>query len=215
MSELFKIEVNDISKRFGYQWILKNINLEFENNTIYSIAGANGSGKSTFIKILSGYLSPSSGKINFRSGTEIMTVSDIYKHINLVAPYTDLINEFTLKEMFEFHKKFKQMATDMTYQKFIHIIELPDQKDKPLGAFSSGMKQKIQLALALLSETSVLLLDEPTSFLDEQAKIWFANLLTSSSNNRLIVIASNDNFDLSLATIHFNVDTTHKTIVSS
>jgi ABC-type multidrug transport system ATPase subunit len=114
----------------------------------------------------------------------------------MAAPYTDLINEYTLQEMFEFHIKFKQIKEDIDFKQFESIIELPGQSQKSLQHFSSGMKQKIQIALALLSETPIVLLDEPTSFLDAKAKSWFEKLLVEYKNDRLILLASNDHFDL-------------------
>ena len=99
-----------ISKRYGYHWIVKDFNHAFNNGIMYGIAGNNGSGKSTLIKILSGYLTPSAGTLSYQIGNKIVKSEDIFKFIALAAPYTDLINEYTLEEMFEFHQKFKPFS---------------------------------------------------------------------------------------------------------
>ena len=193
-----EIHLDKLSKRYGYQWIIHDFEANFISNTIYGIAGSNGSGKSTLIKILSGFLTPTSGSISYNIQGKGIKVPSIFPFISLSAPYTDLINEFTLEEMYRFHQKFKKLTKDLTFKEFEQKIALSGQKDKTLSNFSSGMKQKIQLALALMSDTPILLLDEPTSYLDLSAKEWFTNLLMENTKERIVIIASNDPYDLEL-----------------
>jgi ABC-type multidrug transport system ATPase subunit len=195
---MIEIHLKNVSKRYDFQWILKDLNASFSDDKVSAIAGSNGSGKSTLIKILSGFLSPSQGTVEYMIDQKIVKTAEIYRQISLVAPYTDLINEFTLEEMLRFHSTFKPMRKKLSVSEFQEIIQLKVQKDKQLFQFSSGMKQKIQLALSILSDTPILLLDEPTSFLDVNAKKWFAELLHQNTQNRCVIIASNDTFDLDL-----------------
>lgn len=192
------IKVTKLSKRYGFQWIIKDFDAVFQKGKVYGIAGKNGSGKSTLIKMLSGYLTPSKGTISYFHEDKEVKKEKLYGLITLAAPYTDLINEFTLSEMLVFHQKFKPLKSLFNLETFEKEIQLTGQKDKLLSQFSSGMKQKIQLALAVLSDTSLLLLDEPTSYLDSKAKKWFTNLLEANKDNRIIIIASNDQYDLDL-----------------
>jgi ABC-type multidrug transport system ATPase subunit len=192
------IHLDKLSKRYGYQWIIHDFEAIFNANTIYGIAGNNGSGKSTLIKMLSGFLTPTSGNITYKINGKEIKVASIFPFISLSAPYTDLINEFTLAEMYGFHQKFKKLTNNLTFKEFEQKIALSGQKDKTLLHFSSGMKQKIQLALALLSDTPILLLDEPTSYLDNNAKAWFTDLLKENAKDRIVIIASNDVYDLNL-----------------
>lgn len=192
-----EIELVNLSKRFGYQWILKGVNTKFVKDEITGISGRNGSGKSTLIKLISGIITPSEGEIRFVDNNSLILPTNFFKHFSWVAPYTDLIQEFTLQEMFHFHARFKSMAIH-TFEEFLHELQWKDTKEKQIRFFSSGMKQKLQLALALLSQTPVLLLDEPTSYLDEHAKLWFSDLLKKNSFGKTIVISSNDTFDLKL-----------------
>ena len=190
------ISVENLSKRYGYQWIIRDFNQCFDHNLIYGISGNNGSGKSTLIKMLSGYLSPTSGDIKFIENGKIKPINIVFEQISLAAPYTDLINEFTLEEVFSFHCKFKKMNKYLDFKAFESIIELSGHSKKTMQHFSSGMKQKVQLAMALLSETPILLLDEPTSFLDQSAKEWFTTLLQENTKDKIVIIASNDSYDL-------------------
>lgn len=193
-----QIQGQSLSKRYGYQWIIRELDLEFNTGSIHGIAGGNGSGKSTLIKMLSGFLSPTSGWITYTIGHKTIPVQRIFPYISLVAPYTDMINEFTLKEVVDFHGKFKPFKRKFSYQELEDIIQLKGHGDKTLQNFSSGMKQKVQLALGLLSDTPILLLDEPTAYLDKNAKSWFTELLSAANPDTLVVIASNDTFDLDL-----------------
>lgn len=193
-----EIRAEQLSKRYFYQWIIRDLDCVFEENKRYAITGRNGSGKSTLIKILSGYLSPSSGKLHYKINGKEVHISQVYKSLTMAAPYTDLIQEFSLEEMFEFHLKFKQFKNPMTFREFESIIELKSQGSKQIRFFSSGMKQKVQLALAVLSDSKLLLLDEPTSYLDENAKRWFSQLMDQHRSHRTIILASNDRFDIDL-----------------
>ncbi len=200
-----KINFENLSKRYGFQWIIRSLSAEFTNDAIHGITGNNGSGKSTLIKILSGYLSPTTGTILYTIDDKRIPLEKIFRHVSLAAPYTDLINEYTLEEMVAFHTKFKPFSTNITFKAFEDIIRLKVQKNKPLNHYSSGMKQKIQLALAVLSDTPILLLDEPTSFLDADARQWFQELLIENRRNRLVIIASNDSFDLQCCDTFLNM----------
>ncbi|MBK8620203.1 MAG: ATP-binding cassette domain-containing protein [Saprospiraceae bacterium] len=193
-----EIELIGLSKRYGYQWILRDVNQSFFQGNIYGVSGRNGIGKSTLIKLISGFLSPSSGQVVFKSGKTMILPQNFHQYFVWVAPYTDLIQEYTLSEMFLFHKKFKTMPENLDVKTFLEYLQWQNTGDKQIRFFSSGMKQKLQLALALLSETPILLLDEPTSYLDESAKLWFAERLKQETKNRITIISSNDRFDLDL-----------------
>ena len=208
---MIKIELENLSKRYGYQWIIRNLSVKMNNTLIHGITGSNGSGKSTLIKILSGYLSPSTGILSYTINNKQVSVEKVFQYVSLAAPYTDLINEYTLEEMLAFHTKFKPFKSKISYSEFEEIIQLKVAKTKTLDHYSSGMKQKIQLALAILSDNPILLLDEPTSFLDAKAKQWFQNLLLQNKEDRLVIIASNDSFDLQFCDHLLDMDSNKNT----
>jgi len=170
----------------------------FTFDSITGVNGINGSGKSTFIKMLCGFLSPSEGKISYTVSDENVDRSDVYLHMTLAAPYTDIINEYDVAEMFAFHTKFKKLRQDIDTKQFLEIVKLKGNKGKQIQYYSSGMKQRLQLALAILTDSSLLLLDEPTSYLDAENKAWFYDLLAQNKSSRTIIIASNDKEDFEL-----------------
>lgn len=187
-----KITLEKLSKRYLYDWIIRDMDFDFEANSITGINGINGSGKSTLIKLLSGYLSPSQGNIAYYHEEKKIDRSELYHHISLAAPYTDLIQEYDAEEMFLFHTKFKKLRKDLDANQFLEIVNLKGNKGKQIQYYSSGMKQRLQLAIALFTDSKLLLLDEPTSYLDNANKEWFYNLLQDELSDRTVIIASND-----------------------
>jgi ABC-type multidrug transport system ATPase subunit len=201
------IEFREVFKRYRFEWILKNFNYTFEQNKTYSISGANGSGKSTLIQLISASLSPSKGIISYNSDKKSIDVSNVYKNISFTAPYIDLIEELTLEESVNFHFQFKPLISGLNSLNFFEILELPKAaRSKQIRFFSSGMKQRLKLCLSFLSDTSVLLLDEPTITLDKEGIKWYKRLLEIYAiNKRLVVIASNVDVDIELCTNSINL----------
>ena len=187
-----EVRLQQVSKRFVYDWIIKDLSADFASNSTTGINGINGSGKSTLIKMISGWLSPSKGNISYRLSDKEVKRDDIYTHLSIVAPYTDIIVEYDLREMYQFHTQFKTLQGVEGYKHFEDIVKLKGQKGKPLQYYSSGMKQRVQLALAVLTDSRLLLLDEPTSFLDSANKQWFYELLQQRLADRTTIISSND-----------------------
>jgi len=184
------ISLRNVGRRFNKEWIFRNLSAEFSSGSSYAILGPNGSGKSTLLSVLTGSLSPSEGEILFSEGKEI-PVENIYKYISLAAPYLELVETFTLKEIIEFHFKFKNFASGVDAKELIHILGLQKAANKEIKYFSSGMKQRTKLALACCTDTPILFLDEPTSNLDVQGINWYRELIENFGKDRLTIIGSN------------------------
>jgi ABC-type multidrug transport system ATPase subunit len=187
-----EIEIDQLGKRFQHGWVFKNLSFHFNSNKIYGIAGRNGSGKSTFLKIISGLLSPSKGTVTYTNDGLHIKREAIYSKVSIAAPYTDLIEEYNLLEMIDFHARLKPSDQFIQVNEWIDMLEFPHSISRPLFQFSSGMKQRVKLGLALYSKADIILLDEPTSNLDEQTKTWFFNHLNKRKENKIILIASNE-----------------------
>ncbi|HEX4887891.1 MAG TPA: ABC transporter ATP-binding protein [Luteibaculaceae bacterium] len=183
----------DLGKRYNQQWIFRHLNLSCEVGEVIGIVGGNGSGKSTLLKCLMGFERTSEGELGFdHKGTlkpeQLFTVSSV------CAPYQSLYEELTLEECFDLHRSFKPMRVQH-YKDFRELIQLSQIDKKPLRQFSSGMRQRVKLALAFLTESPLLFIDEPTSNLDRQAIQWFADLFQAQQSNRIVFVASNHNAD--------------------
>jgi len=189
-----KITLENIGKKYNREWIFKGINLEFSSPSSYVISGGNGSGKSTLLKVISGFNSPTKGKIIYNEN-EIIPVENIYAKVAYTSPYISVFEEYNIEELFNFYTKFKSLKNNISHQEFVETIELPHAKNKAIKHFSSGMKQRVKLGLAILSDTPILLLDEPTSNLDQNAINWYKNLIQNNLDNRLVFVASNNQKD--------------------
>ena len=187
-----KIILKNTAKRYIKEWVFRELSYTFEKNNAYVILGSNGSGKSTLLQVVSSYLSPTKGKVEFYKGDNIIENAELYKTISFATPYMELPEEFTLSEVIDFHLKFKKFSNGINKQKFIDICYLNSAKDKIVSNFSSGMKQRLKIALAVLSDTSALFLDEPTSNLDKKGIEWYKNLIVDNISDRIIVVCSNN-----------------------
>ena len=199
------ISMENISKRFGFEWIFKNVNYQFETDKRYAIVGPNGSGKSTLLKIISGGLTPTSGRVFFKV-PHVRTPTDelIASEIAFAAPYISLIEEFSLSELYDFHTSFKKMHCN-SKEEFLEILQLSAHKNKFIKNFSSGMRQRLKLGLAFLTRSQVLLLDEPTSNFDTKTIDWYHTLVTKFTADRLLVIGSNQEHEMSFCTDKLSV----------
>jgi len=187
-----EIILNQIGRRYNFNWIFKNINQEIISSDKLVILGANGSGKSTLMQILSGAISPSEGSIKWSVNNQEIASEKVYQHLSFASPYLELIEDFTLREHLNFHFSLKKPMNQLTISEMISLSGLQHAADKRIGYFSSGMKQRVKVLLAILSDTSFLLLDEPLSNLDKQASNWYSNLINRFSENRTIIISSNN-----------------------
>ena len=200
-----KISLQNIGRRFNRDWIFRGIDHNFYSGKVYAVLGPNGSGKSTLLQVLNGSLSPSAGKINYFFEDKPIEIDGVYKHLSLAAPYLELIEEFTLAEMIDFHFRFKSSKSGIDKNELIDLLAMPGSKGKMIKYFSSGMKQRLKLALAFCAETPMLMLDEPTSNLDAQGVDWYLSLVQKFAQNRLTIICSNQEHEYSFCDERLNI----------
>lgn len=186
-----RIIVKNLSKRFNREWIFKDLTFQFSSPKTYALIGPNGSGKSTLLQILWGQMLASRGKITYENDGMELPNDQVYKNIAIATPYMDLIDEFTLIEMVQFHFKFKRIRNNLTVEELLEVFELQHARDKMISNFSSGMKQRLKLGLAFYSEAQALFLDEPTTNLDQKSVDWYHRHREQVSDKTLVLIASN------------------------
>lgn len=189
------IKLSNISKNFENHRVLNNFSFEFRSGNQYAVLGANGSGKSTLIKILSGSLTPTSGNIKYDLDGKDISHSEIYKHVCIASPWCDPIEEFTLEELIHFHFKFKKLKNGIKINDIPEISGLSTSLKKDFHHFSSGMKQRVRLTLAILSSSDILLLDEPLANLDASGTLWYRELIAKFVNSQTMIVASNHQND--------------------
>lgn len=185
------ITLSNTGKRYNREWIFRKFSYDFVAGRSYAITGINGSGKSTLLQVIGGAIMASEGKQEYSTNDERPTTTEnALRNISIAAPYLELIEEMTANEMLAFHAKFKTLK--LSAAQILSEVGLEKSGDKQIRYYSSGMKQRLKLAQAFFSNTSVLLLDEPTTNLDEEGIAIYKKLLQKNSAGRLIIVSSND-----------------------
>lgn len=200
-----KIELEGVGKRYLHEWIYRRVSYSFAESNRYAITGANGAGKSTFLRLLSGHLSPSKGRIRYSLDGRPLAVDQLYRHITFAAPYIELIEEFTLLESVTFQQRFKPFSNGLTPAEVIDRMALTQAAHKPVKHFSSGMKQRLKLGLSLMSDSKLVLLDEPTTNLDTKGVEWYLQLVDEYASDRLLIVASNVAVDYQFCNLHLSM----------
>ena len=134
----------------------------------------------------------SEGSLVFTVDSVPLANEEVYKQISFCAPYFDVIEEMTLVEFFQFHNQFKSFINNFSIQQVIDEVGLNYAKHKQIRFYSSGMKQRVKLAQAILSDVSIILLDEPCSNLDAAGIELYHSLINKYCKERLVIVCSND-----------------------
>jgi ABC-type multidrug transport system ATPase subunit len=185
-----QLKLDQVGKRFNKDWIFRNLTLTIESNSAWAITGPNGSGKSTLIQILSTFIDPTEGSILYDNVESPEYVSQI---VSFTAPYVNIIEELTLVEHLNFHFTFKKKAIEL--KEMAQRAGLEKAWNKPVKDFSSGMKQRLKLCFALFSNSSLILLDEPTANMDESGIAWYKKEIDKIIGKATIIIASNQRYE--------------------
>lgn len=191
MENTISIHLQSVSKKYNREWIFKDLDLTIDPGSRIALLGANGSGKSTLLQVISGYLIPDSGKVKFRSNNVDVKEEVAHEHISFASPFLQLSEELSLKEIIEHTAIYKSFSNGLTTTQIIDIIELKAASNKQLKHFSSGMKQRVKLGLAILANCELLFLDEPLSNLDANGVKWYQHMITQYAANKTIVVCSN------------------------
>ncbi len=194
-----QILIDNLCKRFGRDWVVKALSETIESGDRVAVRGANGSGKSTFLKLISGFLSMTSGTIEYRQDGVLIDRNQINAHLSYAAPYITFQPDFTPGEVYQHLREHRQFESTQVNE-FLDKAELKSQKHKHLREFSDGMRQRLSLAIAIDCRSDLLLLDEPTSYLDQYYCDWFSDLLRSELGSRTLILASNAPEDFELCT---------------
>ena len=185
------ITLSNTGKRFNREWIFRHCSYTFASGKNYAITGPNGSGKSTLLQVIAGATLHNEGTIEYSDEQRTTPNEQHYTNISIAAPYLELIEEMTAKEMLQFHSKFKPLIQSLGIEEMLSIVGLENAINKQLRYFSSGMKQRLKLAQAFFSNTPVLLLDEPTTNLDADGIALYKILISNYAKDKLVIVSSN------------------------
>lgn len=192
MQNTITINVSNAGKKFGREWIFRKVDLEIKPAEKIVILGLNGSGKSTLLQAITGYLSLNEGTVTYTTNNQQKIEDEQqYKLISLASPYLELIEDFTLQEQIEHVHIYKPFLNNLSIAQVVELSGLAAHKDKFIKQFSSGMRQRLKLTLAILADTPILFLDEPTTNLDATVIDWYKNMIATYTMHKTIVVCSN------------------------
>jgi ABC-2 type transport system ATP-binding protein len=185
------IQLTNAGKKYGPHWIFRRFSVELTEGKKYVVLGPNGSGKSTLLKIVSGGSLLSEGTIEYTLDQKKIKAEEVFRYVSVAAPWLDIPEEYSLEELLIFHTQFKQFANNISMKDAMKIIELEHTREKQYRAFSSGMKQRVKLGLAILTDAPLLLLDEPITALDNRAIEWYKTMINTYAKEKTVVVFSN------------------------
>ncbi|MHC6180038.1 lantibiotic protection ABC transporter ATP-binding protein [Clostridium sp. JNZ X4-2] len=180
------LETSDLCKAFKGEYAVKNISLKIKKNSIYGLLGPNGAGKSTTLKMLTGMLRPTRGRILFEN--EPWSRSAL-KDIGALIESPPLYGNLTARENLKVRTTVLGLAENRI-DEVLGIVDLKNTGKKRTHQFSMGMKQRLGIALALINHPKLLILDEPTNGLDPFGIQQFRELVKSFPKQGITVILS-------------------------
>ena len=194
MNELV-IEINNLNKKYKNILAVKNINFKINKGTIVGLLGPNGSGKSTTIGMILGLIKPSSGTVIINGQNIEKYRTHLLEKMNFISPYVELPKKLTVEENLEVYgrlygvKNLKDKISDLMKK-----LNLTEFRKRKTGELSSGQKNRISLAKALVNDPEILLLDEPTASLDPDVGDYIRGYIENyaSNNGATILLASHN-----------------------
>ena len=183
------VEVKNLKKNYGSKEAVKDISFAIKKDEILGLLGPNGSGKTTTIGMLLGLLKPTNGEILIDGKKIEGNRIDILKKINFISPYIELPKKLTVKQnLIVYGKLYNVLNINNTIEYLVEKLRLSDLLNRITGELSSGQKNRVSLAKALINNPSVLLLDEPTASLDPEIGDFIRTFLENYKKEKKISI---------------------------
>ena len=187
---------NKLTKVFNRRVIFEDISFSLSPQHTLLISGPNGSGKSTLVKLISGVLTPTRGEVRVALEGEDALAS-LHAIIGLVSPYLQMYDEFTARENLQFSLAARGLRNlEPEIQPLLEELQLRGRLDEPVRTFSSGMKQRVKYAFALIHHPPILILDEPMSNLDVKGVELVKELMRQQRLEGILIVATNDVSDV-------------------
>ncbi len=197
---MLKLEIENLAKRFGARKVFENISFSLITGESIAIVGPNGSGKSTLLRLIIGLNIPTKGKVVFSDDGKTLEFDAYRRRLALVSPYLSLYGSLTAKENLRFFAKVNgDKISDEVIDSLLSQVGLQGRGEDFVSAYSSGMLQRLKYAVALAKNPDVLMLDEPSSNLDESGKKAVSDIIESRRKNSILIIATNEKEEYALA----------------
>lgn len=194
---MVSVECRNLTKFFGYRRVLEGVCVRVEQGETLVVTGRNGSGKTTLLRLISGLAKPTSGEVVISVNGQPLDSDAVYHHLGFVTPDLSLYTELTALENLAFFAALRGLPTERHgVRSLLHEclagVGLEERADDLLRDFSSGLKQRLKLAFAVLHRPAVLLLDEPTSNLDAAGVEIVERLIREQKQRGIVILATNN-----------------------
>ncbi len=183
------LKIKNLTKKFGEQVALSNININIEKNEIIGLLGANGAGKSTLMKSIVGGLKIDSGEILFNNKDITTNEVETKSKIGFLPENNPLYLDMFVKEYLQFVANIHKIPYE-NVEKVINLVGLTPEKSKKIKQLSKGYKQRVGLAQAIVHRPYLLILDEPTNGLDPNQIVEIRNLIKEIGQEKTIIIST-------------------------
>jgi heme exporter protein A len=179
--------------RFDSRVIFDRVSVELEQGQVLVVTGRNGSGKSTFLAVVAGLLRPTRGEVRFFDGTRLVPLEERRRGLGLVAPDLVLYPELTARENLDLLARLRGGRMEAReIEQLLGRVGLSGREDDLLSQYSSGMRQRVKYAFALMSHPGLLLLDEPTANLDAAGAALVESVIDGQRKQGILLLATND-----------------------
>ncbi len=202
-----KIELKNISKKFGDNYILKDINLTFEEGKIYGLVGRNGSGKTVLLKLLCAFYTPTTGEILF-DGKNVIKNKEFPPSTRCLIEKPNFLSDLTGYENLKLLADIQKIIGDNEINDSLKKVGLYEEKDKKYHKYSLGMKQKLGIAQVIMENPNIMILDEPFNGVEEETVNKLRKLLIEEKKKgKIIIIATHIKDDIKeLADVVYKFD---------
>lgn len=195
-----KLTISNVSKSFKKRIALQNISFELHAG-IYGLLGPNGAGKTSLMKIIADIMTPTLGEVSL-DGTPVRKLGENYRNLLGYMPQNiGVYRDFTAEQYLLYIAALKGLSRKAAQEKVyeqLKIVGLEQSANNKLKTFSGGMVRRIGIAQTLLNSPTILLLDEPTAGLDPQERIRLRNILSSLSDNCIVILSTHIVSDIEL-----------------
>ena len=189
------IEINNLNKSFGSILAVKNINFKIDKGRIIGLLGPNGCGKSTTIGMLLGLIKPTSGTVLINGQNIENNRTNLLEKMNFISPYIELPKKLTVEENLKVYGRLYGVKNlESKISELMEKLNLTQFKKRKTGELSSGQKNRVSLAKALVNDPEILLLDEPTASLDPDVSDYIRTFIEdfASKKGTTILLASHN-----------------------
>ncbi len=184
----FVLQTENLTKKYGAYTVLDNVSISLEKKHIYGFIGENGAGKSTFMKIITGLTYPTSGTYSIMGKESSREREKMRRYIGSMIEEPALYPNYTILQNLELQRTLVGNPDKSASDKVLEMVDLSDAKNKKVHTLSMGMKQRLSIAMALIGNPQILILDEPINGLDPKNIVALRNLLQKLNEEKNITI---------------------------